>query len=110
MYDTIERVCSEVDAVLIASVDRRPQLEQARVVIAAKKPLYIDKPVGGTLRDALEIFRLAETAGVPLFTASSLRFAKNTQAVRGGSIGKVLNAETTSPAHLDSHHPDLYWY
>ena len=110
IYDTIEQVCAEVDAVLIESVDGRPHLEQARVVIAAKKPLYIDKPVGGTLRDALEIFRLAETAGVPLFTASSLRFAKNTQAVRGGSIGKVLHAETTSPAHLDAHHPDLYWY
>jgi len=110
IYDTIEQVCAEVDAVLIESVDGRPHLEQARIVIAAKKPLYIDKPVAGTLRDALEIFRLAETAEVPLFTSSSLRFAKNTLAVRAGSIGKVLSAETTSPAHLDPHHPDLYWY
>jgi predicted dehydrogenase len=110
IYDTVEQVCAEVDAVLIESVDGRPHLEQARIVIAAKKPLYIDKPVGGTLRDALEIFRRAEAARVPLFTASSLRFAKNTQAVRGGSIGKVQSAETTSPAHLEPHHPDLYWY
>ncbi len=108
--DTIEQVCAEVDAVLIESVDGRPHLEQARIVIAAKKPLYIDKPVGGTLRDALEIFHLAAAAGVPLFTSSSLRFAKSTQAVRAGSIGRVLSAETTSPAHLEPHHPDLYWY
>ncbi len=110
IYDTIEQVCAEVDAVLIESVDGRPHLDQARIVIAAKKPLYIDKPVGGTLRDALEIFRLAEAAGVPLFTASSLRFAKNTQAVRAGSLGKVQSAETTSPAHVEKTHPDLYWY
>ena len=110
IHDTIEGVCAEVDAVLIESVDGRPHLEQARIVIAARKPLYIDKPVGGTLRDALEIFRLAEAAGVPLFTASSLRFAKNTQAVRAGSIGKVQSAETTSPAHVEKTHPDLYWY
>jgi predicted dehydrogenase len=110
IYDTIEQVCAEVDAVLIESVDGRPHLDQARIVIAAKKPLYIDKPVGGTLRDALEIFRLAEAAGVPLFTSSSLRFAKSTQAVRTGSIGRVLSTETTSPAHLEEHHPDLYWY
>ena len=110
IYDTIEQVCAEVDAVLIESVDGRPHLEQARIVIAAKKPLYIDKPVGGTLRDALEIFHLAEAAGVPLFTSSSLRFAKSTQAVRAGSIGRVLSAETTSPAHVEEHHPDLYWY
>jgi predicted dehydrogenase len=108
--DTIEQVCSEVDAVLIESVDGRPHLAQARIVIAAKKPLYIDKPVGGTLRDALEIFRLAEEAGVPIFTASALRFGKTTQAVRQGSIGTVLSAETTSPAHLEKTHPDLFWY
>lgn len=110
IYATIEEVCAQVDAVLIESVDGRPHLEQARKVIAAKKPLYIDKPMAGTLRDVLEIFRLAESAGVPLFTSSSLRFAKNTQAVRGGSIGRVLTAETTSPAHLEEHHPDLFWY
>jgi predicted dehydrogenase len=108
--DTIEQVCAETDAILIESVDGRPHLEQARIVIAAKKPLYIDKPIAGTLRDALEIFRLAEAARVPLFTSSSLRFAKSTQAVRAGSIGRVLSAETTSPAHLEEHHPDLYWY
>jgi len=107
---TIEEVCTQVDAVLIESVDGRPHLDQARIVIMAKKPLYIDKPVGGTLRDALEIFRLASEAGVPLFTASSLRFATNTQAVRLGSIGRVQRAETTSPAHLEKTHPDLFWY
>ncbi len=110
IYDTVQEVCANVDAVLIESVDGRPHLEQARIVIAAKKPLYIDKPVAGTLRDALEIYRLAEAAGVPIFSSSSLRFGKNTLAVRGGSIGRVLSAETTSPAHLDPHHPDLFWY
>lgn len=108
--DSIEEVCREVDAVMIESVDGRPHLAQARIVIAAGKPLYIDKPLGGTLKDALEIIDLAEKAGVPLFTSSSLRFAKTTQAVRRGSIGKVVSAVTTSPAHLEATHPDLYWY
>lgn len=110
IFDTIEQLCAEVDAVLVESVDGRPHLAQARIVIAAKKPLYIDKPVAGTLADALEIFRLAEAAGVPMFTSSSLRFGRDTQAVRAGSIGRVLSAETTSPASLDKHHPDLFWY
>ncbi len=108
--ETMEEMCGLVDAVLIESVDGRPHLAQAKVVIAAGKPVYIDKPVGGTLADTLEIFRLAEAAKVPLFTSSSLRFAKTTQAVRAGSIGKVVSAETTSPAHLEPTHPDLYWY
>lgn len=110
IYDTIEQVCANVDAVLITAVDGRPHLEQARIVIAARKPLYLDKPVGGTLRDAIEIYRLAEAAGVPIFSSSSLRFAKNTQAVRNGSIGQVLSAETSSPSSLEPNHPDLFWY
>lgn len=110
IYDTIEAMCAEVDAVLIEHVDGRPHLAAAKVVLAAGKPVYIDKPVGGTLADAMEIFRLAAEAKVPLFSSSSLRFAKNTQEVRGGSIGKVLSAETTSPCPLEPHHPDLFWY
>src|SRR5262249_29205937 len=37
-------------------------------------------------------------------------FGKATQAVRQGSIGKVQSAETSSPAHLEPTHPDLFWY
>ena len=108
--DSIEAVCEKVDAVMIESVDGRPHLEQARKVIAAKKILFLDKPVGGSLKDAIEIYRLAKEAGVPVFSSSSLRFAKSTQAVRNGSIGKLSHAQTTSPASLEPHHPDLYWY
>ncbi len=110
IYPTIEKVCENVDAMMIESVDGRPHLAQARKIIAAKKILYIDKPVGGTLKDAIEIYRLAKEAGVPVFSSSSLRFAKSTQSVRNGLIGKVTYAQTTSPAPLEPHHPDLYWY
>ena len=110
IVDSIEQLCQEVDAVLLESVDGRPHLEQARPVIKAGKPLFLDKPMAGSLRDALEIFRLAREHKAPVFSASSLRYGKNTQAVRNGSIGKVLSAETSSPASLEPHHPDLFWY
>jgi predicted dehydrogenase len=108
--DTIEELCQQVDAVMLDSVDGRPHLDQARPVIKAGKPLYVDKPMAGSLRDVIEIFRLAKEAGVPVFSSSSLRYGKATQAVRGGSIGKVRQAETYSPCHLDKTHPDLFWY
>ena len=108
--DTIEQVCAEADAVLIESVDGRTHLSEVKMVIAAKKPFFIDKPLAANLHDALEIIRLTKAAGLPLFTASSLRFGKNTQAVRQGSIGRVLSAETFSPAHLEPTNPNLYWY
>jgi len=108
--DSIEELCRRVDAVMLESVDGRPHLEQARPVINARKPLYIDKPMAASLKDALEIFRLAKEAGVPVFSSSSLRYGRSTQAVRNGSIGKVLRAETSSPCHLENTHPDLFWY
>jgi len=110
IHDSIEELCRQVDAVMLESVDGRPHLEQAKTVIKAHKPLYIDKPMAGSLKDALEIFRLAKETGVPVFSSSSLRYGKNTQAVRNGSIGKVLRAETSSPCHLEKTHPDLFWY
>lgn len=110
IYDSIPELCRNVDAVMIESVDGRPHLEQLKPVLAAKKPVYLDKPVAGSLKDALEVFRLAKKAKVPIFSASSLRFARNTLAVRGGAIGTVTNAWCGSPAHLEKTHPDLFWY
>src|ERR1035437_73600 len=110
MYDSIEEMCKDVDAVCLESVDGRPHLAQVKPVLQARKPVFIDKPMAASLADVLEIFRLAKEAKVPLFSASSLRFAKDTQAVHNGSIGKVTYAETYGPCELDQHHPDLFWY
>jgi hypothetical protein len=109
-YDTIEELCQNVDAVLLESVDGRPHLEQVRPVLKARKPVFIDKPMAGSLRDVVEIFRLAREANVPVFSASALRFATNTQAVSHGSLGTVSYAETYGPCELEPHHPDLFWY
>lgn len=110
LYDSIEEMARNVDAIMIESVDGRPHLGQARAAFTAGKPVYIDKPLAGTLADAVEIFRLAKKAKVPVFTASSLRYAKGTLAARAGAIGTVTNAVCWSPAHLEPHHPDLFWY
>ncbi len=110
LCDTIEELCARVDGVLILSVDGRKHLPQARLVAAAGKPMFIDKPLGGTLGEALEIIRVAQAAGVPFFSSSSLRFAESTQAVRRGRLGRVTRAETTSPANREPTHPDLFWY
>lgn len=109
-YDTIEEMCRNVDAVLLESIDGRPHLEQVKPVLAARKPVFVDKPMAGSLQDVLEMFRLAKAAKVPLFSASSLRFATNTLAVRAGAIGKVKYAETYGPCEIEPHHPDLFWY
>lgn len=108
VYNTIEEMLPEVDGVLLESVDGRVHLEQAKPVIAAKKPLFIDKPMGGSLKDVLEIFDLANDAEVPVFTASSLRYVKAYQEAR--ESGDVLGADAVSPSPINTKHPSLYWY
>jgi len=110
IYDTIGELCRHVDAVMLESVDGRPHLEQAKPVLKARKPVFIDKPMAGSLRDVSEIFRLAKESNTPVFSSSALRFSKDTQAVRSGSIGKVSYVEACGPCELERHHPDLYWY
>ena len=110
LYPTVNELCQHVDAVMIENVDGRPHLRRAIDVIKAGKPLYIDKPLAGRLEDCVKIYQLAKEHKVPVFSSSSLSFAKNTLAARAGDYGKVLRCETFSPAHLEPHHPDLFWY
>src|SRR5207244_2229848 len=98
---SIEELCREVDAILLESVDGRPHLEQARPVILAHKPLFIDKPVAGSLRDAIEIYRLAKAAKVPLFSASSYRFHESMIELKRAPIGSLRSAISYGPAHLE---------
>src|SRR5437016_7355393 len=65
MYETIEDLCENVDAVLLESLDGRPKLEQVKPVLIAKKPVFVDKPMAGSLRDVMEIFAMAKKWNVP---------------------------------------------
>lgn len=107
---SIDSLLKKVDCVLLETNDGRPHLKQALQVISAGKPLFIDKPVAASLSDAVAIFATANKAGVPVFSSSSLRYGKLTQAVRVGAIGSVRYCETYSPCSLEKTHPDLFWY
>jgi predicted dehydrogenase len=111
IVDSIEALCQKVDGVLLESVDGRPHLAQVKPVLAAKKPVFIDKPMAGSLADGLEIFRLAKENKVPCWSSSSLRFGPHTVGLRNDpAVGKVLGCAAFSPCSLEAHHPDLYWY
>jgi predicted dehydrogenase len=110
IVSSINELLDKVDVVFLESNDGRPHLEQLLPCLEAGKPTFIDKPIAGTLADAIRIFEASAKTRTPVFSSSSLRFGKNTQAVRNGSIGKVKSADTRSPASLEPSHPDLFWY
>jgi predicted dehydrogenase len=111
IVDSIPALCEKVDAVLLESVDGRPHLEQARPVIAAKKPFFIDKPMAGSLADAIAIAELAKRNNVPWFSSSSLRFGPKLVALKTDpKVGEIVGCDAFSPSPLEEHHPDLFWY
>ncbi len=110
IYDSIEELSRNVDAILIESVDGRPHLDQFRRTLAAKKPVFIDKPFAGSLRDAVEMVRLAREAGVPIFSSSSLRYAPEPYAPKLALVGDITSAYSVGPAVYEPTHPDFFWY
>ena len=111
LYSSIEEMLPNVDGILLESVDGRPHLEEARLVIEAGKPMFVDKPMAGNLWEVCELFRLAEEHNVPIFSASSLRYSADMQRVRNEKPdGETLGVDAWSPCELNEHHPDFYWY
>jgi Oxidoreductase family, NAD-binding Rossmann fold/WD domain, G-beta repeat len=110
VVDSLPALLEQVDYVLLETNDGRPHLEQALAVFKAGKPVFIDKPVAGSLEDAVAIYEAARHYKVPLFSSSSLRFMEDAQAARNGACGKVLGCDTFSPCSLEKTHPDLFWY
>jgi len=110
IVESIRALLAEVDYVLLETNDGNPRLKQATEVIEAGKPVFIDKPVAASLEDVQKIYNLAERRQVPVFSTSSLRYMSTIQDAINGKIGKILGADTYSPATLEPHHPDLFWY
>lgn len=110
IVDSIDELLTKVDVVFLETNDGRPHLEQVLPVLKARKPVFIDKPIAGSLADAVAILDAANEHKVPLFSSSSLRFYPNTQAIRNGKIGDILGCDAFSPCSLEKTHPDLFWY
>ena len=109
---TVEELLPKVDAVMVLSIDGRPHLAQATPVFAARKPIYIDKPVAASLVDVVRIYELARTTGTPCFSSSSLRYSPGIAGmVSDPRVGKVLGCDAySSNAPLEPSHPDLFYY
>jgi hypothetical protein len=108
---SVRSLLDAVDVVMLETNDGNLHLEQSVEVFKAGKTLFIDKPVAGNLRDAIAIYEAAEKYNVPVFSSSSLRWSRNSYQLRNGElIGRILGADTYSPAMIEPSHADLYWY
>lgn len=111
IVDSISALLEKVDVVMLESVDGRPHLKEARPVIEAGKRLFIDKPVAGSLADAIKIYELAKKHDVPCFSSSALRFSTDVAGLRDQpGKGEVLGCVAWSPCKIHDTMPDLFYY
>ena len=111
IVDSIPQLLEKVDVVLLESVDGRIHLAEAREAFKTGKPVFIDKPVAGTLPEAIAIFEMARKNQVPCFSSSSSRFGADLRALLGNEeVGDVIGATTWGPCSYQSGTPDLFFY
>ncbi len=111
IVDSIPKLLEKVDVVLLESVDGRIHRQEALPVIRAGKPLFIDKPVAGSLADAIAIYDLAQKQGVPCFSSSSLRFSPSLRELKQNqALGRIAGADTWGSCHYQEGLPDMFYY
>jgi hypothetical protein len=110
MVNSIEELLKKVDVVLLESVDGRRHLEEALPVLKSGKRMFIDKPLAGSLADAMVIFDAAKKYNTPIFSASSLRYLTGAKELVAGKLGKIVGADSYGDCYIEPHHPDLFYY
>ena len=75
------------------------------------KPVFIDKPLAGSLADAIAITELAKQHHVHWFTSSSIRFADELRKlIANPEVGDLLGASTWGPCSYQAGTPDMFFY
>ncbi len=110
IVDSIAELLSCVDCVLLETNDGNLHLEQAAEVFASGRKIYIDKPLGATLAQAIALYELAERYGIRFFSSSAVRFSEENVKIRSGAYGKVSGADCYSPHVPEPSHPDFGYY
>ncbi|THF75528.1 gfo/Idh/MocA family oxidoreductase [Cohnella fermenti] len=109
---TPEEAADGADAVLLLSADGRQHLELFRRVAKPGRPVFVDKPLATTYRDARELAKLAAALGVPLLSGSALRYAEDMVAglERVGGREAMIGADCYGPIAMDAALGGYLWY
>jgi predicted dehydrogenase len=76
--DSLDQLIADVDAVIVGDRHGDLHLPHALPAIAAKKPVFVDKPFTCNVNDAIALVDAADRAGTPLLSGSALRWQADT--------------------------------
>ena len=107
-FDDLDLALSDnaVEAVYISSTNEK-HLSQAMMAIEAGKHVICEKPLAMEVKDAADMVRAADEAGVVFATNHHLRCSGSHQAIKeiitSGQIGTVLSLRIFHAVHLPVH-------
>lgn len=105
----IDQVCDDpadcgkdVDGILIADDCTCKHYRFADPLWEAGLPMFIDKPLAGTIEEAEGVVAKAEKHGVPIFSASGLQYSREIEEAKPQieELGRILVALAASPNEL----------
>jgi predicted dehydrogenase len=109
---SMDELLDVVDGVMVLSVNGNKHLAQALPSLARGLPTYVDKPLTCNVDEAKQLLAAARTGGAPCYSASSLRFAPEVQAVRDMSadLGRLHAIDAFGPGELHPLMQGLFFY
>ncbi|WP_435009979.1 Gfo/Idh/MocA family protein [Tundrisphaera lichenicola] len=112
ILDDPAELFGKVDAVMIEAVDGSVHLERAMPFLEKGMPTYVDKPFACSMADAKAMVKIAMEKHIPLMSSSSLRYAPEVVAARGGTgpVGEIIGVSTYGPAPTHPRNPGLFHY
>lgn len=83
---SLHELCEKSDYIVILAPDHaHKHIEYAKTVFPYGKRTYIDKTFAANLKEAKEIFALAEKYRCPITSTSALRYASETEGLQGAT-------------------------
>jgi virulence factor len=111
LVDKPEAMLGKVDGMLIESQQGSLHWQQVKMFLEAGIACFVDKPFACSYQDARRMAELAAAKKVPVFSASSLRYAPDlVKFVADPRHGKIHGALAYSPAHLHELNPGQFHY
>jgi len=108
---SLDELLASVDGVMVLAVNGNKHLALSLPSLQKGLPTYVDKPVTCDLSEARQLLEAALNGGARCYSASSLRFAPEVEAVRARTdLGKIVAIDAFGPGSLHPLMKGLFYY
>ena len=91
-FENVESLADSIDAAMVLSADWQVHMKRLIPLIEAGKPVFVDKPLAGSLKELRAFEKLVQKSGVPVLAGSGWRLNNSIQQ----AYGKFSSAEIDS--------------